>query len=208
MVTINKQLNPKCIVIWLHGLGADCYDFLPFIEKFNKSEFEFILPNAPIIPITLNQGMKMRGWYDIHSLDFGFQDSEGLNSSKDYIEKIIAERVNGLTYSPKIIISGFSQGAALALYIGLTSSIKIDGVVSLSGYLPHINEDKLTNKKIPILAMHGNHDDIISLNIAKLSYKKNLSLNIDLKIYDMGHEVIDNQILNIQTFFLGVENYE
>jgi len=156
MVTINKQLNPKCIVIWLHGLGADCYDFLPFIEKFNKSEFEFILPNAPIIPITLNQGMKMRGWYDIHSLDFGFQDSEGLNSSKDYIEKIIAERVNGLTYSPKIIISGFSQGAALALYIGLTSSIKIDGVVSLSGYLPHINEDKLTNKKIPILAMHGN----------------------------------------------------
>lgn len=208
MVTINKQLNPKCIVIWLHGLGADCYDFLPFIEKFNKSEFEFILPNAPIIPITLNQGMKMRGWYDIHSLDFGFQDSEGLNSSKDYIEKIITERVNGLTYSPKIIISGFSQGAALALYIGLTSSIKIDGVVSLSGYLPHINEDKLTNKKIPILAMHGNHDDIISLNIAKLSYKKNLSLNIDLKIYDMGHEVIDNQILNIQTFFLGVENYE
>ena len=187
MITLNKQTSPKSLVIWLHGLGADCNDFTHFIEKLDRSECEFILPNAPSIPITLNQGMMMRGWYDIHALN---------------------KRVSQLSNFPKIIIAGFSQGAALAIYIGLTSKINIDGVISLSGYQPKISNDSFIKNNPRILAMHGRHDDIININIAKLSYQKNFLENFTLKILDIGHEVIDKQILDIQHFLLGIHDYE
>jgi len=61
MLTINPQLSPKAIVIWLHGLGADQNDFVDFINLLNLKQFTFILPNAPYIKITMNQGVEMRG---------------------------------------------------------------------------------------------------------------------------------------------------
>jgi len=208
MITLNKQKSPKSLVIWLHGLGADCNDFTHFIEKLDRSECEFILPNAPSIPITLNKGMMMRGWYDIHALNFEFQDNIGLEASKIMIEKIINKRVSQLSNFPKIIIAGFSQGAALSIYIGLTSKINIDGVISLSGYQPKISNDSFIKNNPRMLAMHGRHDDIININIAKLSYQKNSLENFTLKVLDIGHEVIDKQILDIQQFLLGIHDYE
>ena len=79
MITINPQKNPKAIIIWLHGLGADANDFVPFINDLNLKDFEFILPNAPFRSITINQGMRMRGWYDIKSFTFEYQDNKGLH---------------------------------------------------------------------------------------------------------------------------------
>ena len=85
MLTINKQKNPKALVIWLHGLGADSSDFKGIVGMLNLPDIEFMLPNAPLRPITMNEGLSMRGWYDIKgthkSLDFNYQDDDGLISS-------------------------------------------------------------------------------------------------------------------------------
>ena len=93
MITINPQKNPKALVVWLHGLGADENDFVPFVKSLALDNIEFILPNAPLRPITMNQGLSMRGWYDIkgthNSLNFSYQDESGLIKSKDLIEVII-----------------------------------------------------------------------------------------------------------------------
>ena len=92
MITINSQKNPKALVVWLHGLGADENDFVPFIKNLKLNDIEFILPNAPLRPITMNQGIEMRGWFDIESLAFEHQDNQGLKKSKIYIEEIIKKR--------------------------------------------------------------------------------------------------------------------
>lgn len=201
MIIINQQDSPKALVVWLHGLGADQNDFVHFIKQLNLDEFTFILPNAPFRKISMNQGYEMRGWYDIHSLDFKTQDEDGLNESKYIIESIIQSNYK-IFKKPKLYIGGFSQGAALAQYIGLSSKFKFTKIVSLSGYLPKlaIPANKSSKK---ILAIHGTHDEIININLAKQSYEKyKINENFILKEYKMGHEVIEEEILDVQEFLL------
>ena len=212
MLVINRQESPKALVIWLHGLGADSSDFKDIVGNLNLLDIEFILPNAPFRPITVNQGLSMRGWYDIKgahkSIDFNYQDDPGLISSMRRIEEIITERMKKLDRSTKIIIVGFSQGAALALFTGLSSEIKFSGIISLSGYQPITTISDVTKKNTPILAMHGMHDDIIGIDIAKLSFKDNSPEYFNFKTYEMGHEVIDGQLIDIQQFLLGIKDYD
>ena len=54
-------------VIWLHGLGADRYDFLPVAEALQESLLttRFVLPQAPTRAVTINGGYEMPSWYDI-----------------------------------------------------------------------------------------------------------------------------------------------
>ena len=201
MIIINQQVSPKALVVWLHGLGSDKNDFVHFIKRLNLNEFTFILPNAPFRKISINQGYEMRGWYDIYSLDFKTQDDTGLNESKCIIESIIQSNYK-IFNKPKLHIGGFSQGAALAQYIGLSSKFEFTKIVSLSGYLPKlaIPFNKSSKK---ILAIHGTHDEIININLAKQSYEKyKINENFILKEYKMSHEVIEEEVLDVQEFFL------
>ena len=206
MITINSQKNPSTIVIWLHGLGADENDFVPFIKSLGLDSIEFILPNAPLRPITMNQGILMRGWYDIkgthESLDFSFQDDSGLINSKSLVEAIIKKRLMQSKFIPKVFIGGFSQGAALSLFTALSSDIKFSGIISLSGYLPKLIL-KPNFKIPPIIAIHGEGDDIITLNIASDSYKIiKKSKDFFFKSYNMAHEVIHDEIIDVKNFLI------
>ena len=212
MLVINRQENPKALIIWLHGLGADSSDFKDIVGRLNLLDIEFILPNAPFRPITVNQGLSMRGWYDIKgahkSIDFNYQDDPGLISSMRRIEEIITERMKQLDKITKIIIVGFSQGAALAIFIGQSSKIKFDGILLLSGYQPITASNNITKRNTPILAMHGLHDDIIDIDTARLSYKDNSPEHFNFKTYEMGHEVNSSQLLDIQQFLIGIKDYD
>ena len=207
MITINAQKNPKALVIWLHGLGADESDFVPFIKSLKLENIEFLLPNAPLRPITMNQGLSMRGWYDIKgtqkSLNFSFQDESGLIKSKALIEALIKKRCSQIRGVPKVFIGGFSQGAALSLFTGLSSSQEISGIISLSGYLPKtINQ--LGPKETPIIAIHGEGDDIIGIEIAKKSYTEIQELKgFFFKSYNMAHEVIYEEVADVKNFLIN-----
>jgi len=201
MIIINQQESPKALIVWLHGLGADQNDFVHFIKRLNLNKFTFILPNAPFRKITMNQGYEMRGWYDINSLDFKTQDDDGLNESKCIIESIIQSNYKILN-EPNLYIGGFSQGAALAQYIGLNSKFEFTKIVSLSGYLPKLAIPVNKSYK-KILAIHGIYDEIIDISLAKQSYEKyKINKNFILKEYKMGHEVIEEEILDVRDFLL------
>ena len=200
MLTINPQPSPKAIVLWLHGLGADQNDFVDFINLLNLKQFTFFLPNAPYRKITMNQGVEMRGWYDIESLNFEKQDELGLQASMRYIESIIEIKLTN--FNGELFIGGFSQGAALAQYIGFTSKLNFTKIVSLSGYCPkiEISDNKLD---IKIQAIHGVSDNVININLAKASYEKfKINGNFILKEYKMGHEVINEEIFDVREFLL------
>ena len=200
MLIINNQKNPRILVIWLHGLGANSHDFKDFIKMLNIGDIEFVMPDAPLIPITLNQGLKMQGWYDIKSLEHNEHDLKGLHRSMQIIEDIIDERIQSYKGKVKICLVGFSQGAALSLFFSLNSSVKLDGVISLSGYIPD-KVKKTIIPKIPILALHGIHDDIIKVEYAKESYKILLKEeNFRFVTFNMGHEVIFKEIQYIKKF--------
>jgi len=149
----------------------------------------------------MNQGIEMRGWFDIESLNFEMQDEAGLQKSMRYIESIIETKLEILN-TKELFIGGFSQGAALAQYIALTSKLNFAKVISLSGYCPkmEISDDK---SNIKIQAIHGTNDKVININLAKASYQKfKINKNFILKEYKMGHEVIYEEIFDVREFLL------
>ena len=90
-IEIETGPNPAASVIWLHGLGADGHDFEPIVPELRLPKpVRFVFPHAPIRPVTINQGMRMRAWYDIFQFGGGPEDDAGIRASQKLVEELIA----------------------------------------------------------------------------------------------------------------------
>src|SRR5690606_30310773 len=131
----------------------------------------FIFPHAPEVPVTVNGGMVMPAWYDIRSFSFRDEDKEGILQSKRAIERLIQAEIDKGIPVDKIMLIGFSQGGAMALYSALTTTHKIAGVACLSGYLP-LHEsatESQTKKDFPIFIGHGTFDMVVAMALGESS---------------------------------------
>ncbi len=164
-------------VIWLHGLGADGYDFEPLLRDWELTEqlaVRFVLPHAPRRPVTLNGGMLMRAWYDIYDLNFSSgEDREGIESARQHLLDLIArEEARGIP-SEHIMVAGFSQGGAVALHTALRFARPLAGVLALSSYLPLA--DGLAGQccavpgSLAIRMDHGDSDPVVPFRLAERS---------------------------------------
>ena len=198
--------SPDATVIWLHGLGADGHDFEPIVPALALppgSAIRFIFPHAPVRPVTINNGMSMRAWYDIFSLGGGPEDERGLRATQQQVEALIErERARGIAAS-RIVLAGFSQGGAVALLTALRYPERLAGVMALSTYLPLAGklaaERQSANADLPVLMAHGTADEVIRLDRA-LSGRDALSAldyAVDWKTYAMGHAVCPQEVGDI-----------
>src|SRR4051812_7986155 len=170
--------SPSAAVIWLHGLGADGHDFEPIVPELRlpaSLAVRFVFPHAPVRPVTLNQGMRMRAWYDILQLGGGAEDEAGIRASERVLGELIAgEKQKGIAPG-RIVIAGFSQGGAIALQAALRYPERLAGILALSTYLPLSGklaaEKSAANAALPVFMAHGSYDDIIPLARAEQSRK-------------------------------------
>ena len=194
-------------VIWLHGLGADGHDFVPIVPELKLPAtpgIRFVFPHAPMRPVTLNMGMRMRAWYDIRTLTAeGRADEEGLRASLARVKELIAaERALGIAPG-RIVIAGFSQGAATALHVALRHPEPLAGVLALSSYLPLqatlAAELSEANKATPILMCHGQQDPVlpIALGLAACNWLRAAGYRVEWKEYPMQHQVSLPEIADI-----------
>jgi phospholipase/carboxylesterase len=210
-IQIETGPRPEVAVIWLHGLGADGHDFEPIVPELRlKKPVRFIFPHAPIRPVTINQGMRMRAWYDILQLGGGPEDEAGLRASQKIVEGLIArEKERGIA-AGKIVLAGFSQGGAIVLQTALRFPERLAGVVALSTYLPLAStlaaERSDANKDLPIFMAHGQYDDLIPLSRARTSreHLEKLGYKIEWHDYPMPHSVCAPEIADISAFFAKV----
>src|SRR5574342_1417723 len=116
-VEVDTGPQPQSAVIWLHGLGADGHDFEPVVPQLRVPvPVRFVFPHAPVRPVTINMGMRMRAWYDILQLGGGPEDEAGIRDAQRQVEELIrAQRLP----ADRIVLAGFSQGGAIALQTGL-----------------------------------------------------------------------------------------
>src|SRR5688572_12973491 len=139
--TVEKETapNPTASVIWLHGLGADGHDFEPVVPALvrpTERPVRFIFPHAPIRPVTLNGGMSMRAWYDITGIDRrSIQDDAGMRTADEEIRVLIARENKRGIPTDRIVLAGFSQGGAMAIFSGVRYPEKLAGIVGLSCYM-------------------------------------------------------------------------
>jgi len=207
-------LNPTQSVIWLHGLGADGWDFVPIVQELNLPEdlaIRFIFPHAKKQAVTVNGGAVMRAWYDI-ALD-GLErktDEHGVRQSAELLNALIAnERARGID-STKIVLAGFSQGGVIALHAGLRYPEALGGIMALSTYLamPEAlsQEAHSANQQILILMAHGTQDQVISLSMAERSMQalKDRHYEVQWLTYPMAHSVAMEELRALKGFLLKV----
>ena len=197
-------------VIWLHGLGADGHDFVPIVPELKLPDapgVRFVFPHARVRPVTLNMGMRMRAWYDIKTLTAeGRADEEGLRESIAVLAQCIAaERAGGIA-SDRIVIAGFSQGAAVALHGALRHAEQLAGVLALSCYLPLqaqlAGELSEANRSTPILMCHGQQDPVLplALGVMACNWLRSSGYRVEWKEYPMQHQVCLPEIQDISAW--------
>lgn len=198
-------------VIWLHGLGADGHDFAPLVDELNLPNTRFILPHAPHMPVTINNGYVMPAWYDIFGLDSASQqDEHGIRQTQARIEALIArEQERGIT-AEHIVLAGFSQGGAIALHTALRHPQRLGGVMALSTYLPLKTQlDKEAheaNRRLPFFMAHGSFDQVIAIETGRASAKllEQHGYQVAWHEYAMGHSVCPQELTDIRAFLCRI----
>ena len=161
----DSQQQAQACVLWMHGLGADANDMMGVADQLPLMlPVRHVFIDAPVRPVTLNNHMPMRAWYDIVGLKLtDREDREGLMRSEDMIRQIIDNQLADGFKLNQIFLAGFSQGGAMALFTGLRSSAPLAGVITLSGYLPLSSEceQALANGSTPVFMAAGQFDPIV-----------------------------------------------
>ncbi|WP_339497375.1 alpha/beta hydrolase [Pseudomonas canadensis] len=196
-------------VIWLHGLGADRYDFLPVAEALQESllSTRFVLPQAPTRPVTINGGYEMPSWYDITAMSPARSISlEELEVSAKMVTDLIeAQKRTGIDAS-RIFLAGFSQGGAVVFHTAFMNwEGPLGGVIALSTYAPTFDnalELSASQQRIPTLCLHGQYDDVVQNAMGRSAYEhlKTRGVTVTWQEYPMGHEVLPEEIRDIGTW--------
>ena len=207
---IETGAKPSISIIWLHGLGADGFDFAPIVPELVQAQWpavRFVFPHASVRAVTVNNGARMRAWYDIKSFDFNQRaDETGVRESMAQVDALIArENERGIPTS-RIFLIGFSQGGAIALAAGLRRESALAGIAALSTYLPMADstasEMTTAAKNTPIFFAHGSGDPVIPMAIGKASHVALTQLGVKSQWHDypMQHAVCAEEISDLRAW--------
>jgi phospholipase/carboxylesterase len=175
-VEIEASGEPLGTVVWLHGLGASGHDFEDVVPLLELPRVRYVFPHAPVRPVTVNLGLIMPAWYDVRSLPASAedQDDRGVRDSARRIEALLAREERRGVPAERIVIAGFSQGAALALFVGIRHPKPLLGIMVLSGgeLLPATREAEAApaNRRTPLLVCHGLYDPLVGVERGREAY--------------------------------------
>ena len=213
-VILDSSPNPATSILWLHGLGADGHDFEPIVPELQWPDslpVRFIFPQAPYRPVTINNGYVMRAWYDIAMETRGVRQDEGqIRESEQYLRGLIAaEQARGVD-SRRIVLAGFSQGAAVALHTGLRYPEPLAGIMALSMPIPLPEriapEIHTANRQVPVFLAHGTQDHVVPYAVGEYAHQllTGQGLPVEWHAYSMDHTVTLGEIGDIRAWLLRV----
>lgn len=213
-VTIDPKGPVRSSIVWLHGLGADGHDFAAIVPELSLPEelgARFVLPHAPSMPVTLNGGMVMPAWYDIAEVDLQRRhDEAGVRRSAAQVAQLMqAEHERGVPWN-RIVLAGFSQGGAIALFQGLRHEQRLAGVVALSTYMvvgeTLDDEASPANRDVPILQAHGSLDPMVPIERGEAARDEMMRRGyaVEFHSYPIPHSVNLDEILTVREFLVRV----
>jgi phospholipase/carboxylesterase len=196
--------DPTWSIVWLHGLGADGNDFSPIVPELVRPGWpalRFVFPHAPVRPVTLNAGMRMRAWYDIRDLELNSRaDEAGVRESIAELDALIArEGERGIPPS-RVVLAGFSQGGAIVLTAALRREQPVAGVLALSTYLPLASSNAVEatpgGRSTPVFMGHGTQDPMVRCAWGEASRDalRALGVPVEWRTYPMPHSVCADEV--------------
>jgi phospholipase/carboxylesterase len=213
-VELQTTAAPDSAVIWLHGLGADGYDFVPIVRELDllgAPKARFVFPHAPRRAVTINGGSVMRAWYDILGTDLArVEDGIGIRAAQRAVERLIEREIERGIASPRIVLGGFSQGGAITMQTGLRLAAPIGALVALSTYLP-LADSAATERvpgagAMPVFMAHGVNDRVIPLQRGSASRDllRALGQSVEWHEYPMEHSVCEDELRDLAQFLARV----
>ena len=209
-VIVETGTKPSFTIIWMHGLGADGHDFEPLVPELIEAgmpSLRFVFPHAPVRPVTLNNGYRMRAWYDLLAIDRrAAEDAEGIHASSSAIGEFIKKENDSGIPTSRIAIAGFSQGGAMALHVATRAPEKLAGVIALSCYLPlarqFATERSNANLSTPMFIAHGQQDPVVPFQLGDDSRRvlEGTGFKVEWHAYAMPHSLCEQEVADIRAF--------
>lgn len=134
----------------------------------------------------------------------GDEDEAGIKSARDNIHGMIRKEVSAGIPANRIVLGGFSQGGALALYSSLTFDQSLAGVLALSCWLPlhkQFPQSKVSSDDVPIFQAHGDYDPVVPYKYGQLSASilKSFMKNVTFKTYNgLSHSSSDDEMKDVK----------
>ncbi len=200
-------------VIWMHGLGADANDFHgipPQLGLPAELRVRYVFPNAPRIPVTINGGLIMRAWYDVYGFDARDQDERRIRQSAGWLDDLVAREVERGVAARRVVLAGFSQGGAMALFAGLRHPDALAGLMCLSAYLPLPDtlaaEASAANRRVPVFQAHGTADPMVPADLGRGCRDRlvEAGCTVEYHEYPMAHQVCAEEVRDIGDWLTGV----
>jgi predicted esterase len=161
-------------MIWLHGLGdtGAGWSFLGKAFAAKLPSFSWQFPSAPERAVTLAPGYSMPAWFDLAALPVTKSTPasvEDFAKSTAFIHALIDKEVAKGVAPEHIVLGGFSQGAALSLYAGLSYPVALGGIVCFSGWLPLWPQLSAAPALAAsrVLIVHGRADDKVQFGLGE-----------------------------------------
>jgi len=207
--TIERETgaDPAWSVLWLHGLGADGNDFVPILPELVRPGWpamRFVFPHAPVRAVTINNGARMRAWYDIRDFDLANRaDEQGVVESIAQVTALIDREIARGIPASRIFLAGFSQGGAITLAAGLRRTTPLAGLVGLSTYLPGAATATAAlaaaAKSQPLFMAHGTADPVVPFAAGEQSaaWMRQHGFEVEFHRYPMPHSVCIEEIRDL-----------
>lgn len=207
-VIVSASAKHTASFIFLHGLGDTGHGWATTIAAIRPPHVKVICPSAAKMPVTLNSGFESPSWFDLMSLDINApEDEPGIKKAAEIVKGLVEEEVKNGIPVERIMIGGFSQGGALALYVALTAGKAMAGVAALSCWLP-LHKQMVTRTPVNMVCMqaHGDCDPIIPYRMGQLSASllKQLMKEHTFKTYKgMMHSSNETEMQDLKEFLLA-----
>lgn len=212
-VELEPRKRATHAIVWLHGLGADGNDFVPIVPHLGLDAglaVRFVFPHAPKIPVAINMGMVMPAWYDVRGPDLRQgQDEAGIRKSAEQVRALVEREIERGVPSRNIVLAGFSQGGAMAVFTALRFEKPLAGVIALSTYLvlPETLDAEMSsaNRGVAVFQAHGTLDPMVLFRRGEELRQRLTAIGCDVtwRTYPMQHEVCMEEIAEIGEWLSG-----
>lgn len=206
-VVIAAATKHTASVIFLHGLGDTGHGWSAGLQMQRLPHVKYICPTAPAMPVTLHAGFQTNSWFDLKSLNAdGPEDEDGIKKATEAVHHLIAEEEAIGIPSNRIVLGGFSQGGALALYSALRYTKPLAGVIALSCWLPLFRQfpaAAIGNKDVPVMQCHGELDTVVPYKWGRMTHEllKTFMTNVELKAFKtLIHASSDEEMRDVKAF--------
>jgi phospholipase/carboxylesterase len=211
---VEPATAPDAAVVLMHGLGADGHDFesiVPELRLAPERAVRWVFPHAPVRPVTINGGARMRAWYDVAGFDrSAAEDEPGIRESAQAIRALVEREKQRGICAERIVLAGFSQGGAMALHTALREPERLAGVIALSSYLPLADrlerERHPANAAVPLFMAHGTWDNVVPLALAERTRDGLLGhgYEVEWHAYPIPHSVCAEELDALRDWLLRV----